>query len=200
MLQESFRPRAADARTELLPATAPPRSARRLLATAVLGVVTLAVVGCGRESGRDLVVRRASVQPVGNAPLLACLQRRGWNAHSANDGSIEFIGPVTDGAAYGSALALCQEKYEARALPFGEWSDEDWRKLYAQELVTRACLARHGVKIPSPPGYRLYKARYQSPRPWTSYQLVRTASQDEWNALNRSCPQPSYSPVEPPLR
>lgn len=121
----------------------------------------------------------------------ACMGDEGFDVQS--DG-----GGVGGGAPYGQeqpfaiAMYVCALKYPINPRSNIELNEDQIRYLY--EYYTRImtpCVQAEGYEVPPAPSLQSYIGQYGQEGMWNPYELVAlaTSSEEEWQFINRKCPQ-----------
>lgn len=167
------------------------RPGRQVIAAVALA---MAVTGCaddgneaplGRPGAADLAETRAV-----NAKVVACLVADGWDADLADNGDILTEGDQARYDELDEALATCSEPFSDGATEIRDYTDDQWRDLYAQEQAAAECLNGHGQEIPAIPSFEVFVTRYRTGDAWMSYRFVSAVDPAAWDELELVCPQP----------
>ncbi|RFA21067.1 hypothetical protein B7R25_06650 [Subtercola boreus] len=161
----------------------------------VAALVPPAVTACGTGSAHPepTVESALSQSPVADA-LYRCITDRGWTVTLTSDGGIDASSDTIPKEQYDRYLAdtwACNSEVSAR-FPV---DDRQKHLLYGAELAERDCLEAHGYAVDEAPSLQTFLDGYES-RAWSAMassdvaRLSQTMAESEWEAINRSCPQP----------
>lgn len=119
--------------------------------------------------------------------MAACMTEQGFGATVRSDGGISYdlTAPGQD-EAQAIAKYTCDLQYPVEQTKV---TDAQLRILYdynVGELVP--CLEGQGYPVSQAPSFTTYKASYET-QPWVPYSDVPAMSQDQFDELNRVCPQ-----------
>ena len=123
----------------------------------------------------------------------SCLREEGYDAEAGIDGVATAAPPDQEEpfaiATYACACAL---KYPINPRENIELNEDQIRYIYdyATQIMT-PCLKAEGYDVPPTPSRESFIATYLGGSPWNYYGLIAqaTTSQDEWEYINRKCPQ-----------
>jgi hypothetical protein len=119
--------------------------------------------------------------------MASCLAAQGFGVQVMDDGGIHYDQPPA-GQAQAQAVAkyTCDVEYPVRQLGV---TDADLRVLYdwnVNELIP--CLEGAGYPVSEGPSFASFKDNYER-APWVPYEEVPVVSKDQFDELNRVCPQ-----------
>jgi hypothetical protein len=121
--------------------------------------------------------------------VVSCVQAAGFEASTLEDGGVSYeLPPEEQEQALAIAQYVCLSKYplELNVEPF---TDSDLRRLHDYYVSTLIpCLEQAGFTVDPAPSLESFLNSYQS-NPWIPYTAVQGQSTEDWDAINKSCPQ-----------
>lgn len=129
----------------------------------------------------------------------SCLREEGYDAEAGIDGVATAAPPgqeepfaIAIAIAIANANYVCALKYPVDPRWNIELNEDQIRYIY--DYVTQImtpCVQAEGYDVPPAPSRESFIATYLTDSPWNYYGLVAqaTTSQDEWEYINRKCPQ-----------
>lgn len=186
---------------------------RSLSAIAMIGAVTLSLVACSNGTepssesvtpgvvassggvassadGQDLAYSRDEKQ------LLArheCLVEEGWDVKvSLYDQSLEIDVPAGQQEAWERAHSKCYEKYPPLHKELSEWTDDDYVRMYEEELESKKCLEALDIEISEPPSFEVWKEQIATTNfdQWHAHNDLPSVSSSEYESILSQCPYP----------
>lgn len=124
--------------------------------------------------------------------IVACLVDQGVDAKVSNDGQggYESQGVVGQELSMAIAAYVCDAEYPVDPSLNQPLTDAELDYLYNYFVdVLNPCLEREGIDVIEPPSRQAFKDSLLSPDSWTPYLAVDIRGQEEWNRINRACPQ-----------
>lgn len=124
--------------------------------------------------------------------IVACLVEQGVDAKVSNDGQggYESQGVVGQELSMAIAAYVCDAKYPVDPSLTQPLTDAELDYLYNYFVdVLNPCLEREGIEVTEPPSRQAFKDSLLTVDSWTPYLAVDIRGQEEWNRLNRACPQ-----------
>ncbi len=163
---------------------------------ALVALLSISLAGCTTEVAPSATpapeASPLSMSAAGDMTYL-CLRELGWEVE------IDWDGGILSDSTKIPAAQLDQYLEDERACMERTWTalevdTSEREQLYADELLTRDCLIAEGYDIPTPPSKQVYLDTYDNElwMAW-SYVDVRELNEDQYRALNVSCPQPQWS-------
>jgi len=124
-----------------------------------------------------------------NYAMADCLTAAGFTAVGFWDG-------YQTGSAEGQELPLalatyeCQAKYPINPRVMVQLNDDQLRYLYEYYTqIATPCLNEEGYDVPPAPSLQNFVGNYGQPGSWQPFWLVETKTNEEWEAINKKCPQ-----------
>ena len=136
-------------------------------------------------SATDLEIDRAMVE---------CLRQAGYNARLASeedpnvDRGVLWDSPDEQAAEARAVYESCEERLiEEGILPSREPpTDAQLSEMYDEQVAIRECLEGQGYRTSQPPSREAY---VQSDGDWLVYLELAELDKDEWDRINKLCPQ-----------
>ena len=121
----------------------------------------------------------------------SCLREEGYDAEAGIDG-VATSAPPGQEEPFAIANYVCALKYPIDPRSNIPLNDDQIRYIY--DYVTQImtpCVQAEGYDVPPAPSRESFIATYLAGSPWNCYGLIAqaTKSQDEWEYINRKCPQ-----------
>jgi hypothetical protein len=121
----------------------------------------------------------------------SCLREEGYYAEAGIDG-VATSAPPGQEEPFAIANYVCALKYPIDPRSNIPLNDDQIRYIY--DYVTQImtpCVHAEGYDVPPAPSRESFIATYNTDSPWNYYELVgqATSSQEEWEFINRKCPQ-----------
>jgi len=126
-----------------------------------------------------------------NYAMADCLTAAGFTAVGYWD-SFETGAPQGQELPLALATYECQAKYPINPRVMVQLNDDQKRYLY--EYYTQImipCLKTEGFDAPPAPSLQSYIGTYGQLGSWDPYGLVSVSTNEEWEAINKKCPQDS---------
>ena len=124
---------------------------------------------------------------------MTCLREAGWEVtYDPNTNTYGGSVPPEQQDAHIAAQEACNAEFAA-GNPLRPLTDADYRTLYQQELVTRACLEKEGIPpVGAPISEQQYVDDYKAGRvpSWQAYKAVNLGTAEAMVQLEKKCPQP----------
>lgn len=123
---------------------------------------------------------------------MRCMRDAGWDEHLQPDFSLTGTVPPEQREAYQKDSDACEASYEAE-FPKPVLTAADYRARYADELKTMACLEKQGYPpVAAPISQQQFVSQMLAggTASWIAYDAVGNVGPDEWDRLERVCPQP----------
>lgn len=160
---------------------------RRALATAV---VVSVLAGCSGEDSGAVPDETVASEQDSTTALVACMQDRGWDArYDESDESMTVSGvPDAQRTQYLLDSEDCQAKVGFVTDP-AELTADQVNELYEHEVATVQCLRGEGVDVPDASSEQAFHDAYASGTAFSAYASVGDVPQEDWDRLNRACPQ-----------
>lgn len=155
------------------------------LCRAVVAVV-IVIAACGADGETE-----GLIDPYGQARarfMAECLAESGFPDVRVVGSATIYDPTPEESDEFALAEAACLLDME-RELPIPEADPENLARFHADLMETAACLQAEGYTISAPPTLDEFLAEQDSP--WHPYLEVRPSDPEEWERINRVCPQPS---------
>jgi hypothetical protein len=124
--------------------------------------------------------------------IVDCLVAEGVDAKVSTDGQGGYESQGVAGQELPMAIAgyVCDAKYPTDPSLNQPLTDAEMDYIYDYYVqVLNPCLAKEGYKTTEPPSRQAFLDAYGTSEMWAPYNIVSHPGQDEWNRINRACPQ-----------